>query len=78
MITFTEGDSALRQAASVIVDLAKRRLRRMELEQIDGVPAADTPLGSILTESGFRASYKGLVLTPGFIDVHTHFRENSP
>jgi ATP-dependent Lhr-like helicase len=62
VVTFSGNPEQLRPAAAAIVELAQRRLRRMELEAVDGVRAIDTPLGRMLSESGFRPSYKGLVL----------------
>jgi ATP-dependent Lhr-like helicase len=62
VVTFTAEPELLRPAAGAIVELAQRRLLRMEVEAVDGVRAADTPLGRLLSESGFRTSYKGLIL----------------
>ena len=64
LVTFTTDEGVLSQVAAEVEAIGKRRLRRMELETIDGDPAAKTQLGAILTELGFRTSYKGLVLRP--------------
>jgi ATP-dependent Lhr-like helicase len=38
------------------------RLRALEVQRVDGVPVADSPLRDALAASGFRASYRGWVL----------------
>ncbi len=60
VITFTDDDEVLDKAAGLIVDLAATRLRRMEIEMVDGAPTAHTPFGARLAQAGFRQSYKGL------------------
>ncbi|MDH3729999.1 MAG: DEAD/DEAH box helicase [Acidimicrobiia bacterium] len=62
IVTFTTDDTRLQAVAGAIVDLAKRKPRRMELELVDGERIATSPLGRMLAVSGFRTSYKGLVL----------------
>ncbi|MEE8330596.1 MAG: DEAD/DEAH box helicase [Acidimicrobiia bacterium] len=62
VVTFSTDDDQLRAVAGAIADLARRNLRRMELELVDGQRVNESPLGKLLTEAGFRTSYKGLVL----------------
>jgi ATP-dependent Lhr-like helicase len=64
LLAYTEDLARLERLAGAITELARRRLRRMELETVNGQRAADTALGKILERAGFRVSYKGLVLSP--------------
>ena len=59
ILTFTADDALLSQGADTVRLMAARR-RRGEIETIDGLRAAETPLGRILASSGFVDSYKGL------------------
>lgn len=59
--TFTHEPEPLRQVASKLADLVHRR-RRLEVEEIDGEAAVNTPLGAALGLVGFVESYRGLVL----------------
>jgi len=44
-----------------LIGLVKEgRIRKIELQRIDGVPAAESPLASRLHEAGFAEGYKGL------------------
>jgi ATP-dependent Lhr-like helicase len=46
-----------------LVSLAKEaRVRRIELQRIDGVPVAESRWGARLQEAGFAEGYRGLVL----------------
>jgi ATP-dependent Lhr-like helicase len=40
------------------------RLRRIELDRIDGAPARTSPWATTLTGAGFAPTYRGLVLHP--------------
>jgi ATP-dependent Lhr-like helicase len=62
--TFTADAEVLGAAAPLLAELAEGRVRRMELETIDGVRAADTPLGRLLGDIGFTSSYRGLAYRP--------------
>jgi ATP-dependent Lhr-like helicase len=62
--TFTADAEVLGVAAPLLAELAEGRVRRMELETIDGVRAADTPLGRLLGDIGFTSSYRGLAYRP--------------
>jgi ATP-dependent Lhr-like helicase len=64
LLTFTDDESRLAHAVEALIGLGQRK-RRLEIEQVDGVRAADTPLGKTLLEGGFVDSYKGLALRPG-------------
>src|SRR5205085_1460243 len=60
LLTFeaAEGDGAWIDA---LIGLVKEgRIRKIELQRIDGVPAAESPLASRLHEAGFAEGYKGL------------------
>ncbi len=59
LISFTDDPNVMHQAAEALRRLSGR-LRRLEIETIDGVKASDTALGSVLLEAGFRRSYQGL------------------
>jgi ATP-dependent Lhr-like helicase len=56
VMTFGED---LEGIAAGLESIANRR-SRMTLERIDGSPARETPLGSLLLDRGFADSYKGL------------------
>ncbi|MDX1690872.1 MAG: DEAD/DEAH box helicase [Acidimicrobiia bacterium] len=48
------------RVAAAVAGLGDRRIRRLVVETVDGVPAADTALGRSLVEAGFAPGYKGL------------------
>jgi ATP-dependent Lhr-like helicase len=38
---------------------------RVELQKVDGVPVADSPLNALLREAGFTSTHRGLVAYSG-------------
>ncbi|HSM01074.1 MAG TPA: DEAD/DEAH box helicase, partial [Acidimicrobiia bacterium] len=62
VLSFSEDAEVLEAAASALVALGKRRMRRMVVSTVDGEPAGSTPLGRALVEAGFAEGYKGLTL----------------
>jgi ATP-dependent Lhr-like helicase len=59
VLTFAGADPAA--AARALTGLGtSRRIRRLVVATVDGQPAAETPVGRLLLESGFVASYRGL------------------
>ena len=59
------GDPALHGAAASALTEIGVRHRRLTIETIDGQPATDHPLGSVLLETGFGISLKGLAYRGG-------------
>jgi len=62
VLSFSEDLGHLEMAASALVSLGRRRMRRMVVSTVDGEPAGATPLGSALISAGFAEGYKGLTL----------------
>jgi ATP-dependent Lhr-like helicase len=68
MLTFTPFDDDA--VASLAIEalgnlLADDRLRRLQVERIDGLPIESSPHRPRLEALGFRRGYRGLVLGPG-------------
>jgi ATP-dependent Lhr-like helicase len=59
LVTFVDDPNSLHQASDGLRRLSGR-MRRMEIETIDGDKSGETQLGGVLKEAGFRHSYKGL------------------
>ncbi len=59
LISFTDDSNVMHQSAAGLKRLAAR-VKRLEIELINGDKAGDTALGTVLKEAGFRHSYKGL------------------
>lgn len=59
LVTFADDPNVLHQASEGLRRLSGR-MRKMEIETIDGDKSIDTQLGMVLKEAGFRHSYKGL------------------
>ncbi len=55
-------DAAARALAGLVEE---GRLRSVQVERIDGIPAADSPLRSVLIGAGFHAGYRGLMARAG-------------
>ena len=60
VLCFTDDPADLEVTAAALTDLATRRLRRMVVTTVDGVPPAETELGRALLGRGFVTSYRGI------------------
>ena len=61
VLAYTSEPGTVATTAVAIAELARTRLRRMVVATIDGGDPAASPLGRALLETGFAASYRGLV-----------------
>ncbi len=59
ILTFTDDVNVLADAAGQIALIGRRR-SGMKVQTIDGEPATQTPLGTLLKEAGFVLSHRGL------------------
>jgi ATP-dependent helicase Lhr and Lhr-like helicase len=59
---FADDEVASAAMAALATLVTEGRVRQLQLERIDGLPAASSPLAARLASLGFRASYRGLVL----------------
>ena len=59
---FDDGNIASLAVGALRRLLADGRLKRLQLERVDGSPVAESPLRDRMDALGFRAAYRGLVL----------------
>jgi ATP-dependent Lhr-like helicase len=62
---FDDGEVAAACVAALRALLADGRLKRLQLERVDGVPIAESERRARLTELGFHQAYRGYVLGDG-------------
>jgi len=60
LLTFEDADTDGAWIDALIGLVKESRVRKIELQRIDGVPATESPLASRLREAGFAEGYKGL------------------
>ncbi len=62
LVTFPDLEVEPTRVAAAVAEVARRRIQRMTIERIDGVPIAESALGAALTDAGFTTGYKGMSL----------------
>lgn len=68
----TDEAAAALAVAALAGDAAAAGAKGLSIERIDGVPALESPLASLLREAGFIQGYRGLTLRPRPAEVLAH------